>query len=83
MKIQGYKKAVLNPVTAFAPRQCCSGSVIQGRTVLLLQALHNCMVATYTGDVVYVLGRLPCLSLTFYLSCMSCLFVPKLIFPTI
>lgn len=82
MKIQGYKKAVLNPVTAFAPRQY-PGSVTQSTTGLLLQALHYCMVATYTWDVVYALGRLPCLSVTLYLSCMACLFVPKLIFPTI
>lgn len=37
------KKAMLNPVTVFAPRQCCSGNVIQGRTRLLLRSLDNCV----------------------------------------
>lgn len=58
---------MLNSVTAFAPKQCCFGSVTQGRTGLLLQALHYCMVATYSQDGVLCSGEIT-LSLSHFIS---------------
>lgn len=66
------KKAVLNLVTGFAPRRCCLGGVAQGRTGFLLQALHYCMVATYTQDVLFCSGETS-LSLSHFISILHML----------
>lgn len=59
---------MLNPVTAFAPRQCD----IQDRTGLLLLSLDYRIFTTCIQDVVYVLGTLPFLTGTLFLSFISC-----------